>query len=63
MIQVEKHGNTYPFWRCVCPNCGCQFTFDHRDTYLSHFYDEDSLQEVIDCPECVYTVEASYWET
>ena len=60
MIQVEKHGNTYPFWRCVCPNCECQFTFDNRDTITENC--RGDVYQVVYCPECGYCIEELNWD-
>ena len=63
MIQVEKHGNRYPkypYIRCVCKLCGCQFTFDHLDTYRLNCCGD--VYEVINCPECGYPIDEIQWD-
>ena len=60
MIQIEKHGNTYPFWRCVCPNCGCQFTFNQNDTYTENCCGD--VYKIVYCPECGYCIDETQWD-
>lgn len=51
MIQVEKHGNQYGWYRATCPKCGCIFTFNQDDILVKIIYNEYS-EKVIYCPEC-----------
>lgn len=60
MIQVEKHGNTYPFWRCTCPKYECQFTFNHNDTSIEGC--RGDIYTVVYCPECNYCIDEVYWD-
>ena len=68
MIQIEKHGNIYPSWRCSCLNCGCQFTFDDEDIRIfgkRSWYRHNSLNEIfkmIRCPECSYHIDEAQWD-
>ena len=61
MIQVEKHGNAYPFWRCTCPKCECQFTFNHNDTFIKSY--NDGFCQTVYCPECGCDIDEMYWDT
>lgn len=72
MIQIEKHGNKYTTYivdkngnkysciRCVCKLCGCQFTFNHLDTYRLNC--RGDVHEIINCPECSYPIDETQWD-
>lgn len=51
MIQVEKHGNQYSWYRCTCPECGCIFVFTQDDIDVNIVYNEYTAK-MIYCPEC-----------
>lgn len=57
MIQVEKHGIRYGWYRVTCPECGCEFVFSCNDIQekIRHGYVERTVQ----CPECEKEIE--YW--
>ena len=54
MIQVEKHGNQYGWYRATCPECGCEFVFSCNEFRKNtrHGYAEIFVQ----CPECMEEV-------
>lgn len=63
MIQVEKHGNKLkmlPIWRCICPNCECQFTFNYND--ISPKNCRGDIYNVIYCPECACCIDETNWD-
>lgn len=62
MIQIEKHGIIYPFWRCTCPNCGCQFTFDDEDICIFSKNSLNEIHKVIQCPECSHHIDETEWD-
>ena len=60
MIQVEKHGNKYPYIRCVCKLCGCQSTFNQNDTFTENC--RGDVYKIVYCPECGYCIDETQWD-
>ena len=58
MIQVEKHGNQYGWYRATCPKCGCEFVFSCNDFQEKIRYGH--VERTVQCPECVEEIEC--WE-
>lgn len=51
IIQVEKHGNQYGWYRAVCPECGCEFVFGCND--LQEGFRCGYVEKIVHCPECM----------
>lgn len=59
MIQVEKHGNQYGWYRCTCPECGCEYVFSYNDIKSKIVY-SSYVEKIVHCPEC--GEETSNWK-
>jgi len=59
VIQVEEHGNQYGWNRCICPDCKCQFVFNHLDFRIWSI--PDSITRIVECPECGRDIKEDDW--